>query len=127
MLSVTPIDYEPAGFYAVENSAFIFPSEALNCKLGEVMTPFHTLKFNVKMETKKLDSLKKDKTGSHKVEDEDPRKKTVTRSAREVQVYFSVYRYIMFCFCSCLFICSFNNSSCWIGGIPALIRFIRYK
>lgn len=91
MLSVTPIDYEPTGFYAVENSAFMFPSEALNCKLGEVMTPFHTLKFNVKMETKKLDNLKKDKTGSHKVENKDPWKKTVTKSAREVQVYVSVY------------------------------------
>jgi hypothetical protein len=90
MFSVTPIDYEPAGFRAVENSAFIFPSEALNCKLGEVMTPFHTLKFNVKMETKKLDNLEKDETGSHKVENKDPRKKTVTKSAREVQVSLCV-------------------------------------
>jgi hypothetical protein len=91
MLSVTPTDYEPAGFHAVENSAFMFPSEALNCKLGEIMTPFHTLKFNVKMETKKLDNLKKDKTGSHKVENKDPWKKTVTKSTREVQVNVPVY------------------------------------
>lgn len=90
MLSVTPIDYEPAGFHAVENSAFIFPSEALNCKLGEVMTPFHSLKFNVKMEIKKLDNLKKDETGSHKVENNDPWKKTVTKSARQVQVKVTV-------------------------------------
>lgn len=91
ILSVTPTDYEPAGFHAVENSAFMFPSEALNCKLGEVMTPFHTLKFNVKMETKKLDNLKKEKTVSHKVENKDPQKKTGTKSAREVQVNVSVY------------------------------------
>jgi len=91
MLSVTPTDYEPAGFHAVENSAFMFPSEALNCKLGEVMTPFHTLKFNVKMETKKLDNLKKDQTGSHKVENKDRQKKTGTKSAGEVQVNVSVY------------------------------------
>lgn len=91
MLSVTPIDYEPAGFHAVENSTFVFPSEALNCKLGVVMTPFHTLKFNAKMETKKLDDLEKDETGSHKVENKDPQKKKVTKSAREVQVNVSVY------------------------------------
>jgi hypothetical protein len=91
MLSVTPNDYEPTGFYAVDNSAFMFPSEVLNCKLGEVITPFHTLKFNVKMETKILDNLKKNKNGSHKVENKDPGKKTVTRSAREVQVYVCVY------------------------------------
>jgi hypothetical protein len=91
MLSVTPIDYEPAGFHAVENSAFMFPSEALNCKLGEVITPFHTLKFNVKMETKKLDNLEEDKTGSQKVENKDPQKKTVIKSAREAQVNVYVY------------------------------------
>lgn len=91
MISVTPNDYEPTGFYAVDNSAFMFPSEALNCKLGEVITPFHTLKFNVKMETAKLDNLGKNKTGSHKVENKDTQKKTVTGSAREVQVYISVY------------------------------------
>jgi hypothetical protein len=91
MLSVTPYDYEPTGFYAVDNSAFIFPSEALNCKLGEVMTPFHTLKFNVKMETKKLDSFKMDKTGIREAENKHSGKQTVTKNARKLQVYISVY------------------------------------
>jgi len=124
ILSVTPTDYEPAGFHAVESSAFMFPSEALNCRLGEVITPFHTLKFNVKMETKKLDNLEKDKTGSHKVENKDPQKKTVPKSARKVQVNVSVNLNLMFCFCSFLFVCSINNSSCQIRGILALLPFI---
>lgn len=42
------------------------------------------------MEIKKLDNLKKDETGSHKVENNDPWKKTVTKSAREVQVKVTV-------------------------------------
>jgi hypothetical protein len=93
MLSVTPIDYLPDGFCVVENSAStrVFESEAYTCKFGEVMTPFHTLKFSVKMETFKLDNLEKDQTGSHKVENKDPQKKTATTSAAiEVQVYICV-------------------------------------
>jgi hypothetical protein len=33
------------------------------------------------------------------VENKDTQKKTVTGSAREVQVYISVYWYLLFCFC----------------------------
>jgi hypothetical protein len=86
ILSVTPHDYEPPGFYAVENSAFMFPSEPLNCKLGEVTTPFHTLKFNAKMEIAKLEDLKEAKTGSHKGQNKYLEKKAATKNATKLQV-----------------------------------------
>jgi hypothetical protein len=91
MLSVTPDDYEPPGFYAVDNSSFMFPSESLNCKLGAVVTPFHALKFNAKMETTKLENLKEDKTSSHEVQNKDPGKKRVLRGTTNLQVYGSIY------------------------------------
>lgn len=94
MLSVTPQDYEPPGFHAVENSAFIFPSESLSCKLGEVFTPFHTLKFNAKMETTKLENLKEDRSSSHsshKIPVKDPEKKSVIRNTIQLQVCVFIY------------------------------------
>lgn len=81
---VTPDDYEPPGFYAAENSAFMFPSESLNCKLGEVKTPFHTLKFNAKMEITKLEELKEVKAGSHKVQNKFL-EKTATKNTTKLQ------------------------------------------
>jgi hypothetical protein len=94
MLSVTPHDYEPPGFHEVENSSFIFPSESLSCKLGEVVTPFHGLKFNAKMEITKLENLKEDKTSSHrsrKLKVKDPEKNPVIRNTAKLQVYGSIY------------------------------------
>jgi hypothetical protein len=88
---VTPDDYEPPGFYAVENSAFIFPSESLNCKLGEVKTPFHTLKFNAKMEITKLEDLKEVKAGSRKVQNKYLEKKTASKITTKLQVYGCIY------------------------------------
>jgi hypothetical protein len=89
--SVTPDDYEPPGFYAAESSAFMFPSESLNCKLGEVTTPFHTLKFNAKMEITKLQDLKDVKAGSHKMKNKYLEKKTATKSTTRLQVCGSIY------------------------------------
>jgi hypothetical protein len=94
MLSVTPDNYEPPGFHAVENSTFIFPSESLNCKLGEVVTPFHALKFNAKMETTKLENLKEGKTSSHsshKVQVKDSEKKPAIRNTMKLQVCGFIY------------------------------------
>lgn len=86
ILSVTPDDYEPPGFYAVENSTFMFPSESLNCKLGELTTPFHTLKVNARMEITKLEDLKEVKAGSHKVQNKYLEKKTATKHTTKLQV-----------------------------------------
>jgi hypothetical protein len=94
---VTPDDYEPPGFYAVESSAFMFQSEPLNCKLGEVITPFHALKFNAKMEISKLENLKEVKAGSHKVKDKYFEKKTATKNTTRLQVLDSIYgNFILF-------------------------------
>ncbi|XP_069684833.1 uncharacterized protein [Periplaneta americana] len=50
----TPDDYEPPGFYSVDSSSFSFPSDPLNCILGEVTTPFHSLKLNAKLEGSRI-------------------------------------------------------------------------
>jgi hypothetical protein len=91
VLSVTPDDYEPPGFYAVESSAFMFPSEPLNCKLGEVTTPFHSLKFNAKIEISKLEDMKEVKAGNHKVKDKYFEKKAASKNTTKLQVHGSIY------------------------------------
>jgi hypothetical protein len=106
---VTPDDYEPPGFFAVESSAFMFQSEPLNCKLGEVITPFHTLKFNAKMEISKLENLKEVRAGSHKVKDKYFEKKTATRDTTRLQVHDSIYgNVVLFLY---LFILSINPTA----------------
>ncbi|KAL5006817.1 hypothetical protein ScPMuIL_015623 [Solemya velum] len=52
---VTPPDYEPPGFKASEKENFQFEEEPMNIKVGDVSTPFHTVKIRIKTDSKQFD------------------------------------------------------------------------
>ncbi|KAI0213467.1 hypothetical protein LSAT2_001501 [Lamellibrachia satsuma] len=45
---VTPSDYEPPGFQAAETDNFKFEDEPMGIKVGEVATPFHMVRLQIK-------------------------------------------------------------------------------
>jgi len=53
---VTPEDYEPPGFTAADNENFNFDEEPMNIKVGDVQTPFHTVKLRIKTDGKQFQS-----------------------------------------------------------------------
>ncbi|KAI5618192.1 HORMA domain-containing protein 1, partial [Silurus asotus] len=52
---VTPQDYQPPGFKEGENGMLVFQKEPVNLTMGEVITPFHTLKVDVTTERERLE------------------------------------------------------------------------
>lgn len=56
---VTPVDYEPPGFKQSASDSFSFLEEPLNIKVGDVSTPFHTVKLRIKTDCQQFD-LKED-------------------------------------------------------------------
>ncbi|XP_067305729.1 HORMA domain-containing protein 1 [Pseudorasbora parva] len=52
---VTPLEYQPPGFKDDDNTTLIFEREPVNLTMGEVVTPFHSLRMNVTTERKRLD------------------------------------------------------------------------
>ncbi|XP_067263352.1 HORMA domain-containing protein 1 [Chanodichthys erythropterus] len=52
---VTPQEYQPPGFKDDDNRTVIFEREPVNLTMGEVVTPFHSLRMNVTTERKRLD------------------------------------------------------------------------
>ncbi|RXN31723.1 HORMA domain-containing 1 [Labeo rohita] len=62
---VTPQEYQPPGFKDDDSETLIFEREPVNLTMGEVVTPFHSLKMSVT--TERMDSLVK-KTADLKVE-----------------------------------------------------------
>ncbi|XP_058267634.1 HORMA domain-containing protein 1 isoform X2 [Hemibagrus wyckioides] len=54
---VTPHDYQPPGFKEGENSSLVFQKEPVNLTMGEVVTPFHTLKVDVTTERERLEQV----------------------------------------------------------------------
>ncbi|XP_046558644.1 HORMA domain-containing protein 1-like [Haliotis rubra] len=52
---VTPADYEPPGFKAAETDGFKFDEEPTNIKVGDVATPFHTVKMRIKTDSKQFE------------------------------------------------------------------------
>ncbi|XP_066538970.1 HORMA domain-containing protein 1 [Hoplias malabaricus] len=57
---VTPQDYQPPGFKEGDNSTLIFEKEPVNLTMGEVVTPFHTLKVDVTTERERLEQVDDD-------------------------------------------------------------------
>ncbi|XP_053350985.1 HORMA domain-containing protein 1 [Clarias gariepinus] len=55
--NVTPHDYQPPGFKEGENSMLVFQKEPVNLTMGEVVTPFHTLKLDVTTERERLEQV----------------------------------------------------------------------
>lgn len=59
---VTPADYQPPGFKEGECDSLWFEGVAVNFRVGEVETPFHTLKIAVSAEQDRVEKLQK---GNH--------------------------------------------------------------
>ncbi|XP_015461396.2 HORMA domain-containing protein 1 [Astyanax mexicanus] len=57
---VTPEDYQPVGFKEGNNSTLVFEKEPVNLTMGEVVTPFHTLKVDVTTEKERLEQVDDD-------------------------------------------------------------------
>lgn len=56
-LTVTPNDYQPPGFKEGDSSTLMFEKESVNLSMGEVVTPFHTLKVDVTTEKDRLEQV----------------------------------------------------------------------
>lgn len=52
---VTPADYEPPGFKPSTCDSFRFQDEPVNIKLGDVSTPFHSVKMRIKTDKQQFD------------------------------------------------------------------------
>ncbi|XP_043116998.1 HORMA domain-containing protein 1 [Puntigrus tetrazona] len=54
---VTPQEYQPPGFKDDDNETLLFEREPVNLTMGEVVTPFHSLRMNVSTEQNRLESF----------------------------------------------------------------------
>ncbi|KAJ8398432.1 hypothetical protein AAFF_G00426870 [Aldrovandia affinis] len=54
---VTPQEYQPPGFKEGNSDSMVFEKEPVNLTMGEVVTPFHTLKVDVTTEKKRLEQI----------------------------------------------------------------------
>ncbi|XP_014056301.1 HORMA domain-containing protein 1 isoform X4 [Salmo salar] len=54
---VTPQDYHPPGFMEGDGDSMQFEKEPVNLTMGEVVTPFHTLKVDVTTERERLEQV----------------------------------------------------------------------
>nr|XP_046157363.1 HORMA domain-containing protein 1 isoform X2 [Oncorhynchus gorbuscha] len=54
---VTPQDYQPPGFMEGDGDSLQFEKEPVNLTMGEVVTPFHTLKVDVTTERERLEQV----------------------------------------------------------------------
>ncbi|XP_029959710.1 HORMA domain-containing protein 1 [Salarias fasciatus] len=54
---ITPLDYQPPGFKEAESGTMEFESEPLRLTMGEVVTPFHSLKLDMTTERRRIDQV----------------------------------------------------------------------
>ncbi|XP_073423337.1 HORMA domain-containing protein 1 [Dendrobates tinctorius] len=57
---VTPLDYQPPGFKEGTSDGMMFEGEPMYLNVGEVATPFHTLKVRVTTEKDRIENIEKD-------------------------------------------------------------------
>ncbi|XP_041472437.1 HORMA domain-containing protein 1-like [Lytechinus variegatus] len=67
---VTPMDYEPPGFQASESDTFNYEDEPINLRVGEVTTPFHTVKLRITTDKKQFDMKTSGEEGAEMEEKE---------------------------------------------------------
>lgn len=58
---VTPQDYQPPGFKESDGDTLEFEKEPVKLTMGEVVTPFHTLKLDMATERQRLEQVKEKK------------------------------------------------------------------
>lgn len=56
--TVTPQDYQPQGFKEAESETFVFEKEPVKLTMGEVVTPYHSLKLGMATERHRLEQVK---------------------------------------------------------------------
>lgn len=56
-LPVTPQDYQPPGFMEANGDTMVFEKEPVRLTMGEVATPFHTLKMDMTTERQRLEEV----------------------------------------------------------------------
>lgn len=56
-LPVTPQDYQPPGFKEADGDTMEFEREPVKLTMGEVVTPFHTLKLDMATERQRLEQV----------------------------------------------------------------------
>lgn len=54
---VTPQDYQPPGFKEADSNTIIFEREPVKLNMGEVVTPFHTLRLDMATERQRLEQV----------------------------------------------------------------------
>lgn len=57
-VAVTPQDYQPPGFKDTDSDSLEFQKEPVKLTMGEVVTPFHTLKLDMGTERHRLEQVK---------------------------------------------------------------------
>ncbi|CAF95152.1 unnamed protein product [Tetraodon nigroviridis] len=55
--AVTPQDYQPPGFKEAESDTFVFEKEPVKLTMGEVVTPYHSLKLGMATERHRLEQV----------------------------------------------------------------------
>lgn len=55
--TVTPQDYQPLGFKEAESETFVFEKEPVKLSMGEVVTPYHSLKLGMATERHRLEQV----------------------------------------------------------------------
>lgn len=63
---VTPQDYQPPGFKEAEGDTLVFEKEPVKLTMGEVVTPYHTLKLGMATERHRLEQVKEREREPHK-------------------------------------------------------------
>lgn len=55
--TVTPEDYQPPGFKEAESDTFVFEKEPVKLSMGQVVTPYHSLKLGMATERHRLEQV----------------------------------------------------------------------
>ncbi|XP_064634240.1 HORMA domain-containing protein 1-like [Lineus longissimus] len=66
---ITPEDYEPPGFQSADSDYFTFEDEPMNIRVGDVSTPFHTVKLRIKTDSKQFELKEDDEEAEQLIND----------------------------------------------------------
>lgn len=56
-VAVTPQDYQPPGFKETDSNTIVFEKEPVKLTMGEVVTPYHSLKLHMATERERLEQV----------------------------------------------------------------------
>lgn len=62
-LAVTPQDYQPPGFREADGDTMEFEHEPVKLTMGQVATPFHSVKFDMATEKRRLEQVNEQNKG----------------------------------------------------------------